>query len=186
MYLLIALCTSQGQDLWERCLPGRRAAPGKVVGGWGQLGSVQNTKHNINLQNTKHNIKIQNTKHNIEIQNTKPNIEIQNTKCDMEIQNITSSWPPPHPRTLFKENNDKLGNTHLYPGNSWYRNIIFRAILKKEKEIFIPYSVLTNTNKERRLRGCQACITWLLAIRLTCLPPRFSILQLLLNSKWST
>ena len=159
MYLLIALCTSQGQDLWERCLPGRRAAPGKVVGGWGQLGSIQNTKHNI---------------------------EIQNTKCDMEIQNITSSWPPPHPRTLFKENNDKLGNTHLYPGNSWYRNIIFRAILKKEKEIFIPYSVLTNTNKERRLHACQACITWLLAIRLTCLPPRFSILQLLLNSKWST
>ena len=52
----------------------------------------------------------------------------------MEIQNITSSWPPPHPRTLFKENNDKLGNTHFYPGNSWYRNIIFRAILKKEKE----------------------------------------------------
>ena len=100
----------------------------------------------------------------------------------MEIQNITSSWPPPHPRTLFKENNDKLGNTHLYPG-SWYRNIIFRAILKKEKEIFIPYSVLTNTNKERRLHACQACITCLLAIRLTCLPPRFSILQLLLNSK---
>ena len=150
---------------------------GKVVGGWGQLGSAQNTKHNIDLQNTDHNIKIQNTKHNI---------EIQNTKCDMEIQNITSSWPPPHPRTLFKENNDKLGNTHLYPGNSWYRNIIFRAILKKEKEIFIPYSVLTNTNRERRLHACQACITWLLAIRLTCLPPRFSILQLLLNSKWST
>ena len=121
-----ALSAWQEGGPWES---GRRMRPTGL--GTKYKTQHKSTKYKTQHKNTKYKTQHRNTKYKTQHRNTKYKTQHRNknTKCDMEIQNITSSWPPPHPRTLFKENNDKLGNTHHFPGNSVDPHLVHLATL---------------------------------------------------------